>query len=313
MITRRIAAIVPTAFLALFVAMFLLQLAPTDPAAIIAGVKASPADIARVRRELGLNLPFFTQYAHYAAKAFRGNLGTSYATGQSVSGLIAHALPVTASLVLVAVLFALLLAVPFGVLAALHRDRLTDRALTVLSSMFVGVPPFVVALVLVTVFSLQNHWLPSGGYQPLASGLVPWLRSLLLPGIALALPLAAELSRQIRGALVDVMEEDFIRSQHAKGLPLRRVIGKHCAKNAAVPVVTVLGLQLGQLLGGAVLIEVIFTLPGIGYLAADAVGGRDFPLVQGIVLVTTFIVMMVNLLVDLSYLYLDPRSRRSSA
>jgi peptide/nickel transport system permease protein len=209
-------------------------------------------------------------------------------------------------------IFILLIGVPAGVLAALHRGRLVDRLVTLVSSALMAIPPFVFALVLVIVFALDRSWFPAGGYVPPSDGILEWARHLILPAFTLALASSAELARQIRGALADTMEEDFIRSSHARGLSRRSVVGKHAAKSAAIPVVTVLALQIPRLLGGAVVVELIFALPGFGYLALDAVQARDVPVVQGVVLVSGIVIIFTNLLADLSYGYFNPKVRTAA-
>jgi peptide/nickel transport system permease protein len=309
MIKQRLLAVIPTLLIVLFVAMLLYQLAPTDPAVMIAGDSATPAKVAQIRAELGLNKPLPERYVDYVGNALRGNLGESYQTNQPVSSLIFHALPVTFSLALIALIMMLFLGVPAGVVAAVFRGRWPDHLLTAVTSVAVAIPSFVAALVLVVLFAVQRDWLPSIGYVGFAQDPVEWLLHLILPAFALALPSAAELARQIRGSMLDMMEQDFVRTQYAKGLSEWRIIGKHVAKNSGVSVMTVLGLQMGRFLGGVVIVETLFALPGLGYLSYQAVIGRDLPVIQGVVVVTAVIVLAVNFLVDLSYLYFSPRMR----
>ncbi|MGE3619216.1 MAG: ABC transporter permease [Acidimicrobiia bacterium] len=308
-VLRRLLSAIPTLLLVLLLAMLLLEATPGDPARVIAGDAASDEDVAVVRERLGLDEPLVGRYLDYARGAVVGDLGESFRDGQPVASSIARTLPVTASLGIVSLLLAVAFAVPAGVVAAVRRNGLVDRALTAVGAIFVAVPPFVVALVLVVLFSIDRNWLPATGYVKLSDDPLEWLRHIALPCVALALPSAAELARQLRGSMVDVLQEDYINTQFAKGLRRRAIIGKHVAKNAAAPVVTVLGVQAGRILGGVVIIESLFVIPGFGNLVYLAVLGRDFPVVQGAVLVSALVVVVVNLLVDLSYLYFDPKLR----
>jgi peptide/nickel transport system permease protein len=308
-LAKRTAAAVPTLLLVLFLSFLLIDLVPGDPARIVAGSDATPAQLDVVRARLGLDKPFVERMGTYVVKVAQGDLGKSLQNQQPVTERIASSLPVTMSLGLVAMLFALIIAVPCGVLAALNRGRWFDHVVALLSSLLIAIPPFVVGLIFVVVFALQRSWLPAAGYVPFGQNPLEWLRSLILPGLALALTPAAELVRQIRGTLVDTMEQDFVRTVRAKGMPRRYVLGKHAAKNAAPPVVTVLGLQVGRILGGAVVVERIFAISGFGTLAFDAVLSRDLPLIQGVVLVSALAVIICNVLVDFSYGYFNPRLR----
>lgn len=309
MVFQRFVSIVPTVLLVLLVTMLLLELSPTDPAQVYAGVGASAEEIAAVRQRLGLDVDLLTRYVHYLAGSLSGDLGTSFRTGRPVFAGIVSTLAVTGQLIVVAMTLTLVVAVPLGAVAALHRGGWVDRCLRAVSALMVGVPSFVVALVLIALVSVQAGWVPVMGYVSLAEDPARWFGSLLLPATALALPLAAELIRQLRGSLVGILEEDFIRVQHAKGLPAWLVVGKHAVKNSANPVITVLGLQLSRLIEGAVIVETIFVLPGFGNMTYSAILSHDFPVVQGAVLVSAVLVVAVNMAVDLLSLYFNPRLR----
>jgi peptide/nickel transport system permease protein len=290
-------------------ALLLMDLMPGDPATIMAGERATPEAVEAIRADLALDRPFVERFVDYVGGVLRGDLGQSPGSASSVWDRIWASLPVTFSLGLVAMVMAVVGGVATGVAAALHQGRPLDRAVTGVSSVLLAVPSFVVGLALVIFFAVDRSILPASGYEPLSAGLWPWLERLILPGAALALASGAELARQTRGALVDTMEQDFIRAHRAKGLGRWRVLAKHAAKNAATPVVTVAGLQITRILGGAIIVERIFGMHGFGELAVNAVLTRDLVLIQGVVLVSAVVVLLVNLLVDLSYAYLNPQAR----
>ncbi|WP_291409761.1 ABC transporter permease [Actinophytocola sp.] len=309
MALQRLVSIVPTVLLVLLVTMLLLRLSPTDPAQVYAGVGASPEEITDVRHRLGLDVDLLTRYVHYLVGALSGDLGTSFRTGRPVLDSIASTLTVTGQLVAVAMMMTILVAVPLGLVAALHRGQWIDRCVVAVSSLMVGVPSFVAALVLIALVSVQAGLVPVMGYVSLTDDPVRWFSSLVLPATALALPLAAELIRQLRGSLVGILGEDFIRVQQAKGLLRRQVVGKHAVKNAANPVITVLGLQLSRLIEGAVIVETIFVLPGFGNMTYSAILSHDYPVIQGVVLVSAVLVVFLNMIVDVLCLYFNPRLR----
>jgi peptide/nickel transport system permease protein len=309
LVARRLATTVPALLGVMLVALLLLELMPGDPARIMAGDNATPEGVAAIRSDLRLDEPVWERFAHYVGGVVRGDLGRSPGSHQPVWARISSALPVTLSLGAVALLFAVLIAVPAGTWAALRRGRFVDRAVAAAASIFQAVPPFVVGLALVILLAVDRSWLPPGDFVPLEEDPWEWFRHLLLPASALSLSAAAELARQTRGALVDTFEQDYIRALRAKGLQERWVVGKHAAKNAATPVVTVLGLQVGRILGGAVVVELIFGMHGFGTLALNAVVTRDVVLIQGVVLVSAIAVLLANLAVDVTYGYLNPRAR----
>jgi peptide/nickel transport system permease protein len=311
LVARRLATAVPALLGVMLVALLLLELMPGDPAEIMAGDNATPEAVDAIRQDLRLDDPLWERFGRYVGGVVTGDLGESPGTDIAVWDRISEALPVTISLAFVSLLMAVLIAVPTGTWAALRRGRLPDRAVTASAAVLQAVPPFVVGLLLVITFAVSRSWLPATGFIPLEEDPWEWFRHLILPGSALALSAAAELARQTRGALVDTFEQDYIRALRAKGLGERWIVAKHAAKNAATPVVTVLGLQVGRILGGAVVVELIFGMHGFGALALNAVVTRDVILIQGVVLVSAVAVLLANLAVDVSYGYLDPKAREA--
>ncbi len=305
----RLVTAVPTAALVLLLTFLLLELVPGDPARVVTGENATPEQVEVARHRLGLDEPFAQRASDFVIDVFRGDLGESLQNQQPVTKRIGATLPVTLSLTAVSVVFSLVIAIPFGALAALFQGRWLDRAVAAVSSALIAIPPFITGLVLVIVFALKNDLFPAGGYVAFRDSPAEWLRSLVLPAFALSLTSAAELARQIRSSMVETLDQSFVRTVRAKGMSPKNVIAKHCAKNAAIPVVTVFGLQIGRILSGAVVIELIFALPGFGTLAYQAVLGRDLPLIQGVVLVSALAVIICNLVVDVSYGYFNPRLR----
>ena len=309
LIARRIVTMVPTLLGVVLISMLLLDLMPGDPAAIIAGDQATPQAIAAVRHDLRLDEPLWVRGAGYLWGLAHGDLGTSPGGHIPVWSRISVALPVTLSLCLLGMVLGLALGILAGTYAALRRGRLLDRVIVATASVAQAVPPFVLGLGLVIALAVDRPWFPVSGYVPLTENPQQWFVHLVLPSTALALSVAAEIARQTRGALIDTLEQDFIRAGRAKGLSEFRLIGKHAAKNTAIPVVTVTGLQVARILAGAVVVERIFGLNGFGSLAVNAVLSRDVVLIQGVVLVSATFVLITNLLVDLSYGYLNPKVR----
>lgn len=308
-VLRRLAATIPVlAFVGLFV-FFLLRLTPGDPAILIAGDQATTQQIASIRTQLGLDKPLAEQLFTWAGQLAQGNLGRSVFSDMEVTRLIGMRIEPTAMLALVAILMALAIALPLGILSALKAGSRIDRMVMAFAMVGFSSPVFVVAFLLVYVFALSLGWFPTQGYVPLAQGLLPCLNSLVLPGLALAMLYAALLARVTRASLLEVLEEDFVRTAHAKGLKPRLVVLRHALKNTAIPIVTVVGVGIAALLGGVVVTETVFNIPGLGRLTTDAILRRDYPVVQGLILVFSLVYVTVNLLVDLSYVLFDPRIR----
>jgi len=305
----RVLATVPVLVLVTFVAFGLVLLIPGDPAVTIAGPDATVEQVAAVRDRLGLDRPTVVQYWDWVTAAVAGDLGTSLFTSRPVATSIGDGLPVTIALAATALVFSLLIAVPTAIVSALRRGTWIDRIAGIGSSLGIAMPSFWLGLVFVLIFSLALGWLPATGYVPLTEDPAGWLSHLLLPALTLGIAGAAESARQLRGSIIGVLQQDYVRTAWAKGLRGRMVIGKHVLKNASVPLVTVLGLQITALLGGAVLVEQVFGVPGLGQVAINAVTTRDIPVIQGIVLVAVLVAVVSNLLVDLAYGYLNPKVR----
>jgi len=287
----------------------LLRLTPGDPAAILAGDAASTDQIARIRTELGLDRPILAQFGIWSAHLLQGDLGQSFYYKMQVTALISQRLEPTLSLAVLTMVVAVLVAVPLGVLAAWRFGGWFDRALMGFSVLGFSVPVFVLAYMLIYLLSLRLGVLPVQGYQRIADGVGPWLRHLVLPSITLSVIYIALISRVTRASLIEALGEDYIRTARAKGLPEARVLIRHGLANAAIPIVTVIGIGVALLIGGVVVTESVYAIPGLGRLTVDAVLARDFPTIQGVILFFSFIYVLVNLLVDLSYVVLDPRIR----
>ncbi len=308
-ILRRVLATIPVmAIVALFV-FSLLYIAPGDPAAVIAGDQASPEDVEKIRRSLGLDRPFLVRFTEWTWQLLHGNLGTSMFTGLPVTELIRQRIEPTLSLMVVTLLLAVSFAVPMGVLAAWKVGSWIDRILMALSVVGFSVPVFVVGYMLAYWFALILDWLPVQGYTPLSKGFWPWFENLILPSIALGFVYIALIARITRATMLEVLSQDYIRTARAKGLGERSILFLHALKNAAVPIVTVIGIGIALLIGGAVVTESVFAIPGLGRLTIDAIVRRDYPLIQGIVLMFSFIYVLVNLAIDIAYMALDPRIR----
>lgn len=310
---RRLAYFVPVIFLVTVVVFSITLLLPGDPALALLGESKVQDEIAyqTARKELGLDQPIPVQYAMWLGRAVRGDLGRSVRTREPVlDGLVAR-LPITIQLTLMALLVALLVAIPVGIISATRPNSKVDLLGTVVAIGGVATPEFLLGILLIYVFSLWLHILPASGYTPLSVGLWSSFRSLILPAIALGMSLNAITMRQLRSSLIEVLQQDYIVTARAKGLADGVVVRAHALKNAMIPVLTVIGLQIGRLFGGAVIVETIFALPGTGRLAADSIFFRDFPALQGVVLVMALMVLVCNLLTDILYAFADPRIRYS--
>ena len=309
LLLRRLGALVPLLLVVSVLVFGLVVLLPGDPAEAIIGENATREQLQAIRTELGLDEPLVVQYGRWLGGVVQGDLGTSLFTSYPVAEAIWSRLPVTVSLVGLALLLSVAVGLPLGVLAGYRRGSRVDRVVTVVSSVGVAVPNFWLGLVLVLVFSFALGWLPSTGYVGISASASQWLRYLALPAATLAAAGAAEVARQTRASLADVMQQDFIRTVRAKGMRTAATVGKHGLKNALVPVVTVTGLQVSRLFGLSVIVEQIFDLPGVGTLAIESVFKPDVPMTQGIVLLVTAVVLATNLLVDVSYGYFNPKVR----
>ena len=308
-IFRRIVSTIPVmAFVALFV-FSLLYIAPGDPAAVIAGEQASPEDVEKIRQSLGLDRPFLARFGEWSWHIVHGDLGISMFTGLPVTTLIVQRLEPTLSLMVVTLLLAVTVAVPMGVIAAWRAGTWIDRALMAFGVLGFSVPVFVVGYVLAYVFALELEWFPVQGYTPLAAGFGPWLENLVLPAIALGCVYIALIARITRASMLEVLQQDYIRTARSKGMGQGGILFVHALKNAAIPIVTVIGIGVALLIGGAVVTESVFAIPGLGRLTIDAIVRRDYPVIQGIVLLFSFVYVLVNLVIDLLYTLIDPRIR----
>jgi peptide/nickel transport system permease protein len=308
-IARRVAALVATLLFVSVLVFVVIRVLPGDPALLIMGTEGSPEVAARLRESLGLNRPVPVQYADWLSRAVRGDLGVSIQYDVPVGRLIVSRLPVTLPLTGLAALFMIALAVPLGLYAATRHRRAGDYLAMVVSQLGIAVPSFWAGLLLILLFSVRLGWVQSGGFTEWSEGLWPALRSLLLPAIALGLFQTAVLVRATRSAVLDVLGEEFVRTARAKGVPEPWVIVKHTLRNAMIPIVTVAGIQLGQLMAGSIILESVFALPGLGRLALGAITARDLPVVQGVTLFVASSIVVINFLVDLAYVVLDPRIR----
>ena len=308
-IVRRILATLPVmAIVALFV-FGLLYIAPGDPAALIAGDQASPDDVERIRQSLGLDRPFLVQFGSWVWHILHGDLGTSIFNNLPVTVLIAQRLEPTLSLMAITLVLTIVIAVPLGVMAAWKAGSWIDRTIMAFAVFAFSLPVFVVGYVLAYVFALELEWLPVQGYTPLAKGLWPWLKNLILPAVALGGVYIALIARITRASMLDVLQQDYVRTARAKGLGQGNILFVHALKNAAVPIVTVIGIGIALLIGGAVVTESVFAIPGLGRLTIDSILRRDYPVIQGIVLLFSFLYVLVNLMVDVAYTLVDPRIR----
>lgn len=308
-LARRLLSTLPVLLVVAVLVFLMLRLTPGDPAAVLAGDAASTEQIAQIRTGLGLDRSIPAQFAIWAGRLATGDLGQSYYYKTPVTTLIGQRLEPTVSLALVTITLAVLLAVPLGVLAAWRFGGWLDRLLMGFSVLGFSIPVFVLAYCLIWLVSLKLGWLPVQGYKRLADGVGPWLYHLTLPAITLSVVYIALIARVTRAAVLETLGEDYIRTARAKGLPEAKVLLRHALANAAVPIITVIGIGVALLIGGVVVTESVYAIPGLGRLTVDAVLARDFPTIQGVILLFSFIYVGVNLLVDLSYVFFDPRIR----
>jgi peptide/nickel transport system permease protein len=306
---RRIAATIPVMLIVAFMVFGLLYLAPGDPAAVIAGDQATPAQVQAIRVSLGLDKPFLTRFGTWLWQILHGNLGKSIFTGLPVTTMIAQRLEPTLSLMVLSTLIAIVVAIPLGVLAAARQGSWIDRAVMALAVFGFSTPVFVVGYLLAWVFALKLGWLPVQGFHPISDGFWRFLRGLILPSVALGLIYIALIARITRATMLEVLNQDYIRTARAKGVGMGHILFVHALKNAAVPIVTVIGSGVALLIGGAVVTESVFAIPGLGRLTTDAILQRDYPVIQGVVLLFSFTYVAVNLIVDLLYTLFDPRIR----
>jgi len=308
-ILRRILATIPVVGFVMLFVFSLLYITPGDPAAILAGDQATQAEIEAIRINLGLDRSFPVRFIEWSAGVLQGDFGTSIFTRLPVSTMILQRVEPTLSLMVVTMIIAIAIAVPLGVLAAWRHGGLLDRAIMLFAVLGFSVPVFVIGYVLAWSVALQLGWLPVQGYTPFSEGPLLWLRSLLLPSFTLATFYIAIIARITRAAMLEVMQQDYIRTARGKGVPERSVLFIHALRNASVPIVTVIGIGITLVISGAVVIESVFALPGLGRLIVDSILRRDYPVIQGVILIFSFVYVIINLLIDLSYTIIDPRIR----
>jgi len=308
-ITRRVLATIPVMLLVALFVFSLLYIAPGDPAAIIAGDQASPEDVDRIRASLGLDRPFVVRFGEWLWHVVHGDLGVSIFTNLPVTHMIAQRIEPTMSLMVLTLILSLVTAIPMGVLAAWKHGTWIDRMVMATAVFGFSTPVFVVGYLLAYIFALQLDWLPVQGFVSITRGFWPFLRTLILPSVALGLVFMALIARITRATMLDVLSQDYVRTARAKGVAERGVLMRHALKNAAVPIVTIVGIGFASLIGGAVVTESVFAIPGLGRLTVDAILRRDYPVIQGVVLLFSFLYVLVNLGVDLLYTLFDPRIR----
>lgn len=306
---KRLVATIPVMLVVAVFIFLLLRLTPGDPAAMIAGDYATAAQIAEIRSKLGLDEPLLVQFGIWMGNLFQGDLGESFFFKKQVSELILARIEPTLSLSVVTIILTVSIAVPMGVISAYRQGSWLDRIVMGFSVLGFSIPVFVIGFGLIYVFSLQLGWFPVQGYQRLADGLGGWLQHLVLPALALSVIFVAFIARMTRTSVLEVLGEDYIRTARAKGQTETKVLVRHALRNAAVPIITVIGFAFAILIGGVVVTESVFNVPGLGLLTVDAVLNRDFPTIQAVVLLFSFIYVLINLLIDLTYTILDPRIR----
>lgn len=309
LVLRRLMAAIPVLFIVALIVFSVLRLAPGDPAALVAGDNAGPEQVAAIRQSMGLDRPVLEQFARWLGKAVQGDLGDSLISSQPVSTLVADRLGPSLSLAICTIVLSVAVAIPLGVVAAWKQGRPLDRALMAGSVLGFSVPVFIIGYVLIFVFARTLHWLPVQGYQPLSEGIGAFAERLLMPTVALSFPYIALIARIVRTSVMEVMGEDFIRTARAKGAPERVVLLRHALGNAAVPIVTVIGMSVAMLIGGVVVTESVFNIPGLGRLVLESVQGRDFTVIQALILLFSVVYVFLNLAIDVLYVIVDPRIR----
>jgi peptide/nickel transport system permease protein len=308
-IARRVLATIPVLAIVAMVVFAILHVAPGDPAALIAGDQATPEQIAAIRVKLRLDLPLPEQFVLWVGSALHGDLGTSIFSNRPVASLFLQRLEPTVALAVMTTIIAVVLAVPIGVLAAWRAGSFVDRGVMSIAVLGFAFPVFVVGYILIYIFAMKLKVLPIQGYRPIADGFWPFVQHLVLPSLALGLSFMALIARITRASVLEVLSQDHIRTARAKGLPARRLLFDHALPNAAVPIVTIIGVGVALLLGGVVVTESVFAIPGLGRLVVDAILSRDYPVIQGTLLIFSLTYVVVNLIVDLVYVAIDPRIR----
>ena len=311
-IVFRLASAVPVLLIVTLISFMIMQLVPGDAGTILAGLDATDAEIEEINRRLGVDRPALVQLKEWYVFLAHGDLGKSFQSGESVTISYLKRLPVTLSLALFALIFLLIVAIPVGAIAAIHHNTTIDHALMTLAVLGLSIPNFWLGLMLIVLFAVNLGWLPSGGYIPPSESVIGWIRGLILPAFSLGVLQMGLLARITRSSMLDVLGQDYIRTARAKGLPGLMVYGKHALKNTLIPVTTVVGLSVGSLIGGAVVIETVYTIPGVGRLLVGAVSARDYPIIQGGLLLSATLLVFISFVVDIVYAFIDPRVRYDS-
>ena len=308
-ILRRLVMLVPVLIVVGVVVFGLVHLTPGDPAAVILGDRATPEDIARLREQLGLNDPLPVQFVHWFGNVLRLDFGESIFLGEPVTQALLDRVQPTVMLTVYALSIQVLIGIPAGVLAAVRYNSPLDRTLTVMAISGSAIPTFFLGILLILIFAVHLRWLPSGGYVPFGEDPVAHFKAMLLPAFALGFSAAGLLARLVRSSMLDVLREDYVRTAFAKGLPEQLVIVRHALRNALIPALTIIGISIGALLGGAVVTETVFTIPGMGRLVVQSIARRDYPVIQGAIIAIAMTYVLVNLIIDVLYVYIDPRVR----
>jgi len=311
MLAQRVATGVFVLWLVSVLAFLLGHMVPGDPTESLAGENASAETVAAIRAQLGLDQPFWRQYADWIGGVLHGDLGTSIFTGQSVSSELTEAAPVTLSITLLALVISTVVGMALGLAAGLNQGSWLDRAILAVAGVGIAMPNFWAAMILILIFAVANSWLPATGYVPISDGIGPWLSHVIIPATTLGLSSAAVLARYTRGCVADVLDKPYVTTARARGASGLRLIRRHILRNAAIPVVTVIGLEIGFLLGGSIVIESVSGISGLGTLATTSVLQHDYPTFQSYVLLCAVIVVTVNLLVDIAYMIINPKLRAS--
>jgi peptide/nickel transport system permease protein len=308
-ILRRLVMLVPVLIVVGVVVFGLVHLTPGDPAAVILGDRATPEDIARLREQLGLNDPLPVQFVRWFGNVLRLDFGESIFLGEPVTQALLNRVQPTVLLTVYALSIQVLIGIPAGVLAAVRYNSPLDRTLTVMAISGSAIPTFFLGILLILIFAVHLRWLPSGGYVPFGEDPVAHFKAMLLPAFALGFSAAGLLARLVRSSMLDVLREDYVRTAFAKGLPEQLVIVRHALRNALIPALTIIGISIGALLGGAVVTETVFTIPGMGRLVVQSIARRDYPVIQGAIIAIAMTYVLVNLIIDVLYVYIDPRVR----
>jgi peptide/nickel transport system permease protein len=306
-VIRRVLAIIPVAGVIAIFVFLLLHLAPGDPAAVIAGSTAMPEDVARIRAKLGLDDPIYIQFVRWIGQLLRGDLGISIYSDMPVTTLILQRMEATLCLAAASITIAILLAVPMGILAAWKAGTWIDYLVMMFAVFGFSIPVFVIGYLLIFGFSIHLHWFPVQGFVSFREGVLPFLRSITLPSLALGLIYAALIARITRASVLEILAQDYIRTAQAKGLNSYAILIRHTLRNAAIPIVTIIGIGIALLIGGVVVTESVFNIHGIGRLVVDAILSHDYPVIQGIILMSSGVYLVINLIVDISYRFFDPR------